>query len=98
MSTKNNNQKKINTAIPVMAASYIGPALTPNRDAIWEENKLPLNPDDLVNKIMGQPMRRAGRFIKMACCGGLACLQKSITRLFKRKKNRNISGDGIGKC
>jgi hypothetical protein len=76
MSTKNNNQIIIQKSIPVIAASYIGPALTPNRDAIWEEDKLPLNPDGLVNEIMGQPMRRAGRFIKMVACGGLACLQK----------------------
>ena len=96
MSTKNNNQKKINTAIPVMAASYIGPALTPNRDAIWEENKLPLNPDDLVNKIMGQPMRRAGRFIKMACCGGLACLQKVSLDYLKGKKTGIFLATGLG--
>ena len=84
--------------MPVIAASYIGPALTPNRDALWEENKLPLNADGLVNEIMGQPMRRAGRFIKMVCLRRPGLSAKSIARLFKREKNRNISGDGIGKC
>jgi len=76
--------------MPVIAASYIGPALTPNRDAIWEEDKLPLNPDGLVNEVMGQPMRRAGRFIKMAACGGLACLQKVSLDYLKGKKQESF--------
>ena len=92
------SEKKINSAMPVIAASYIGPALTPNRDAIWEEDKLPLNADDLVAEIMGQPMRRAGRFIKMVCCGGAGLPAKSTARLFKKEKNRDISGYGIGEC
>ncbi len=93
---KKNNQKKIQAAIPVIAASYIGPALTPNRDSIWEENKLPLNPDSLVNEIMGQPMRRAGRFIKMVCCGGLACLQKVSLDYLKGKKTGIFLATGLG--
>jgi hypothetical protein len=96
MSTNNNNQKKLNTAIPVIAASYIGPALTPNRDAIWEESKLPLNTDSLVNEIMEQPMRRAGRFIKMVCCGGLACLQKVSLDYLKGKKTGIFLATGLG--
>ena len=48
--------------------------------------KLPLGPDALVNEIMGQPMRRAGRFIKMVACGGLACLQKVSLDYLKGKK------------
>ena len=82
--------------MPVIAASYIGPALTPNRDAIWEENKLPLNTDGLVNEIMGQPMRRAGRFIKMVCCGGLACLQKVSLGYLKGKKTGIFLSTGLG--
>ncbi|MFZ2396190.1 MAG: hypothetical protein WAW09_07890 [Smithella sp.] len=96
MSTKNNNQIIIQKSIPVIAASYIGPALTPNRDAIWEEDKLPLNPDGLVNEIMGQPMRRAGRFIKMVACGGLACLQKVSLDYLKGKKTGIFLATGLG--
>src|SRR4030042_171126 len=41
MNTTINSQKKNVSAMPVIAASYIGPALTPNRDMSWEEEKLP---------------------------------------------------------
>lgn len=82
--------------MPVIAASYIGPELTPNRDALWDEDKLPLNTDGLVNKIMGQPMRRAGRFIKMVCCGGLACLQKVSLDYLKGKKTGIFLATGLG--
>jgi hypothetical protein len=90
------NQNKLNSTMPVIAASYTGPSLTPNRDALWEESKLPLNPDDLVNEIMGQPMRRAGRFIKMVCCGGLACLQKVSLDYLKGKKTGIFLATGLG--
>ena len=90
------DKQKFNTAMPVIAASYIGPALTPNRDTIWEEGKLPLNTDGLVNEIMGQPMRRAGRFIKMVCCGGLACLQKVSLDYLKGKKTGIFLSTGLG--
>jgi hypothetical protein len=90
------DQKKSNTAIPVIAASYIGPSLTPNRDAIWEEDKLPLNADDLVGEIMGQPMRRAGRFIKMVCCGALACLKNVPLEYLKTKKTGIFLATGLG--
>jgi hypothetical protein len=65
----------IGSNLPVIAASYIGPALLPNADAAWEERALPLNADDLVQKVMGQPLRRAGRFIKLVCCGALTCIR-----------------------
>jgi hypothetical protein len=96
MSTNNNNKIIIQKVMPVIAASYIGPALTPNRDAIWEEDKLPLNTDGLVNEIMGQPMRRAGRFIKMVCCGGLACLQKVSLDYLRGKKTGIFLSTGLG--
>jgi hypothetical protein len=94
----NSNIKQINHnfATPVIAASYIGPALAPNRDALWDEDKLPLNTDGLVNDIMGQPMRRAGRFIKMVCCGGLACLQKVSLNYLKGKKTGIFLATGLG--
>jgi hypothetical protein len=90
------NQKKFNTAMPVIAASYIGPSLMPNRDALWEENELPLNADGLVHEVMGQPMRRAGRFIKMVACGGLACLQKVSLDYLKGKKTGIFLATGLG--
>jgi hypothetical protein len=89
-------EKKIISAIPVIAASYVGPALTPNRDATWEEEKLPLNTDDLVAEIMGQPMRRAGRFIKMVCCGALNCLKKVSPDYLKTKKVGVFLATGLG--
>ena len=82
--------------MPVIAASYIGPSLTPNQDALWKEDNLPLNTDGLVNEIMGQPMRRAGRFIKMVCCGGLACLQKVSLDYLKGKKTGIFLATGLG--
>jgi hypothetical protein len=96
MSTINNKQKKHNSAMPVIAASYIGPSLMPNRDALWEENELPLNADGLVKEVMGQPMRRAGRFIKMVACGGLACLQKVSVNYLKGKKTGIFLATGLG--
>lgn len=90
------DHKKINSAIPVIAASYIGPSLMPNRDALWEENELPLNADSLVNEVMRQPMRRAGRFIKMVACGGLACLQKLSLDYLKGKKTGIFLATGLG--
>lgn len=82
--------------MPVIAASYIGPSLMPNRDALWEENELPLNADNLVNEVMGQPMRRAGRFIKMVACGGLACLQNVSLDYLKDKKTGIFLATGLG--
>jgi hypothetical protein len=82
--------------MPVIAASYIGPHLMPNRDALWEEHELPLNADGLVTEIVGQPMRRAGRFIKMVACGGLACLQKISLNYLKGKKTGIFLASGLG--
>jgi hypothetical protein len=45
---------------------------------------------------MGQPMRRAGRFIKMVCCGGLACLQKVSLDYLKGKKTGIFLSTGLG--
>ncbi|MDI6743667.1 MAG: hypothetical protein QMD11_13110, partial [Smithella sp.] len=96
MSTKNNNKIIIQKSMPVIAASYIGPSLMPNRDALWEENELPLNADILVNEVMGQPMRRAGRFIKMVACGGLACLQNVSLDYLKGKRTGIFLSTGLG--
>ena len=84
------------SSIPVVAASYVGPSLTPNLDAAWDESKLPLNPDDLVQKIMGQPLRRAGRFIKLVCCGSLACLKSVPAKNLKDKKIGIFLATGLG--
>jgi Beta-ketoacyl synthase, N-terminal domain len=81
--------KRNQPSAPVIAASYLGPALTPNMDAAWNEAKLPLNPDDLVQEIMGQPLRRAGRFIKLVCCGALTCI-KSVPPEELQGKNIGI--------
>lgn len=89
-------QSIFNSPMPVIAASYISPALTPNYDAAWEEKKLPLNTDDLVAEIMGQPMRRAGRFIKMVCCGAMACLKKVPPDYLKEKKIGIFLATGLG--
>ena len=96
MNTTINNQKKSVSSMLVIAASYIGPALAPNRDAAWEEKRLPLNADDLVAEIMGQPMRRAGRFIKMVCCGALSCLKKVPPDYLKTKKVGIFLATGLG--
>lgn len=90
------NEKENSTAMPVIAASYLSPALTPNTDAAWEEALLPLNADDLVQEIMGQPMRRAGRFIKMVCCGALACLKSVPPEGLKNKKIGIFLATGLG--
>ena len=82
--------------MPVIAASYLGPALVPNQDAAWDEAKLPLNTDDLVQKIMGQPMRRAGRFIKLVCCGALTCFQSVPKEVLQGKNVGIFLATGLG--
>ena len=82
--------------MPVIAASYLGPALTPNRDGAWEEALLPLSADDLVQEIMGQPLRRAGRFIKLVCCGALSCLKSVPPEDLKGKKIGIFLATGLG--
>jgi len=91
-----NNTNKLVASIPVVAASYLGPSLMPNLDAAWDEAKLPLSPDDLVLKIMGQPLRRAGRFIKLVCCGALSCLKSVPAEDLKDKKIGIFLATGLG--
>jgi len=96
MKTTMNDQNKPICSMPVIAAGYLGPALLPNQDAAWDEAKLPLNPDDLVQKMMGQPMRRAGRFIKLVCCGALSCLQSLPKEALQGKKVGIFLSTGLG--
>jgi len=85
-----------NSSLPVMAASYLGPALVPNADAAWDEAKLPANPDELVQKMMGQPMRRAGRFIKLVCCGALACMSRVPEEALRGRNIGIFLATGLG--
>ena len=80
----------------MIAASFLGPALRPNEDVAWQESMLPLNADDLVLEIMGQPLRRAGRFIKMVCCGALTCLKSVPPAELKGKKIGIFLATGLG--
>ena len=57
---------------------------------------MPLATDDLVQEIMGQPMRRAGRFIKMVCSGALACLKQLPPEAKKGKKTGIFLATGLG--
>lgn len=82
--------------VPVISASYLGPVLKLNQDAEWSESLLPLNADELVQEIMGQPMRRAGRFIKMVCCGALACLKSIPPENLKDRKIGIFLATGLG--
>jgi hypothetical protein len=96
MDTTINNKNKTISSVPVIAASYLGPALAPNMDAAWDEAKLPLNADELVLKIMGQPMRRAGRFIKLVCCGALTCIKSVPPEELQGKKIGVFLATGLG--
>jgi hypothetical protein len=96
MISTSNDQCILNIPMPVIAASYLGPSLVPNQDAAWDEAKLPLNPDDLVQKIMGQPMRRAGRFIKLVCCGALTCFQSVPKEALQNQKVGIFLATGLG--
>jgi hypothetical protein len=96
MSQTKNEKNTEAATMPVIAASYLGPSLTTNVDAAWDEAKLPLNADDLVQKMMGQPMRRAGRFIKVVCCGALACLKSVPPEETKDKKIGIFLATGLG--
>ena len=80
----------------VIAASYLGPSLSPNEDVLWDEASLPLNCDDLVQKVLGQPIRRAGRFIKMVCCGAAACLKEAPPGTLEGKKTGIFLATGLG--
>lgn len=96
MNSVKDKQKNITSPTPVLAAGYLGPGLRPDHDADWQEDLLPLNVDDLVLEIVGQPMRRAGRFIKMVCCGALICLKKIPSDLLKNKKIGIFLSTGLG--
>ncbi len=90
-------QEKQHTApVAVVAASYLGPSLSPNEDSPWEEARLPLNCDPLVQKVMGQLMRRAGRFIKMVCAGAIACLNQVPSGTLDGKKTGIFLATGLG--
>jgi hypothetical protein len=89
-------ENKLISSMPVVTASYLGPSLIPNQDALWDESMLPLSLDDLVLKIMGQPLRRAGRFIKLVCCGALACLRSVPAEDIKDKKIGIFLATGLG--
>ena len=82
--------------MPVLAASFLGPALAPNQEAAWQEALLPLNADALVQEVMGQPLRRAGRFIKLVCCGALTCLKNAPPEDIKNKKIGIFLATGLG--
>jgi hypothetical protein len=84
------------SSMSVIAASYLGPSLSPNEDFSWDEASLPLNCDALVQKVLGQPMRRAGRFIKLVCSGAAACLQKVPPDLLRGKKTGIFLSTGLG--
>lgn len=89
-------EKLKHSSLPVIAAGYLGPALVPNADGAWEEAKLPANPDDLVQKMMGQPMRRAGRFIKLVCCGALACMSRVPEETLRGRSIGIFLATGLG--
>lgn len=95
MSASSGEKKRV-SSMPVIAASYLGPALAPNLDVAWDEAQLPLNPDDLVQKIMGQPLRRAGRFIKLVCCCAMTCLKAVEPEKLKGKKIGIFLATGLG--
>lgn len=84
------------TSISVIAASYLGPSLLPNEDLPWNEASLPHSCDDLVQKVLGQPMRRAGRFIKMVCAGAMACLSEIPPETLKDKRTGIFLATGLG--
>ncbi|PKN67431.1 MAG: hypothetical protein CVU54_16950 [Deltaproteobacteria bacterium HGW-Deltaproteobacteria-12] len=89
-------KSNITLPIPVLAASFLGPALAPNQEAAWQEASLPLNADALVQEVMGQPLRRAGRFIKLVCCGALTCLKSIPPEDIKDKKIGIFLATGLG--
>ena len=80
----------------VIAAGWVGPSLTPNEEAPWAEADLPFNCDDLVQRVLGQPMRRAGRFIKMVCAGAMTCLQAAPPGALQNRKTGIFLATGLG--
>jgi len=49
-----------------------------------------------VQKVLGQPMRRAGRFIKMVCSGAMACLKQVPPETLQNKKTGIFLATGLG--
>ncbi len=88
--------QKIIVPVSVIAAGYVGPSLAPNEDASWREADLPYNCDALVLNVLGQPMRRAGRFIKMVCAGALSCLKSAPSDAPKSAKTGIFLATGLG--
>jgi len=84
------------TTTPIIAASCLGPSLVPNEDRPWEEAELPLACDDLVQMVLGRPIRRAGRFIKMVCAGAAACLQQVAPARIRGSKTGIFLATGLG--
>ncbi|HLZ18745.1 MAG TPA: beta-ketoacyl synthase N-terminal-like domain-containing protein [Smithellaceae bacterium] len=91
-----NDQQKNYFPVSVLAASFLGPSLSPNEDRPWDEASMPFNCDDLVLKVLGQPMRRAGRFIKMVCSGAMACLKQVPPETLKGRKTGIFLATGLG--
>jgi len=96
MNKKNIHVEHSFSTLSVLATGYLGPALVPNRDLPWDEKNLPLPPEGLVQEILGQPMRRAGRFIKLVCCGALACLRSAPENILQDKKTGIFLATGLG--
>jgi hypothetical protein len=90
------SNKQHQSTLSIIAASYLGPSLLPNEDLPWEEALLPLNCDALVQNVLGQPMRRAGRFIKMVCSGAMACLKQVPAGALKNKRTGIFLATGLG--
>jgi len=87
---------KINDPVPIIAASFLGPSLSPNEDLTWDEAAMPYNCDDLVLKVLGQPLRRAGRFIKMVCAGAMACIKQVSPEMLKGRRTGIFLATGLG--
>ena len=88
--------EKQNNPVNVIAASYLGPSLVPNEEPPWQESMLPLACDDLVQKVLGQQIRRAGRFIKMVCAGAVSCLQQVAPEVLNGSKTGIFLATGLG--
>ena len=89
------NQEK-QQPMSIIAASFLGPSLSPSEDTPWDEASMPFNCDDLVQKVLGQPMRRAGRFIKMVCSGAMACMKQVPAETLQGRKTGIFLATGLG--
>ncbi len=82
--------------LSVLAASFLGPSLSPNEDAPWDEASIPRGCDELVLNVLGQPMRRAGRFIKMVCSGAMACVKQVPPETLNKRRTGIFLATGLG--